>query len=361
MTLRERYLRTLRFQPVDVPFVRTMGGWAETTERWRREGWDGTPLHQLFRTDFVGGVPVYYGPVPRFEFHVVEETDLYRVYVNHEGILMREFKAYGGNSSMPQFLKFPVADAQEFESFCAERLQCRFEERIPPNWSDLVASWKNRDYPLMLFADRWGGFFGPLRNLMGLENLCLAFYDQPALVERMMEQRADVLIEITARVLEEVEIDVFAFWEDMAFTSGSLVDPKRFRRFAFKHYRRVVDFVRSRGVEFVGLDSDGDVSELIPLWLDAGINFFWPFEVAAGMDVVAIRRRYGRAFAILGGIDKRAVAAGGEIMRREVDRVIPLVEEGGYIPELDHSAPPDISWTNLNAYMNYLLNRLGRG
>jgi len=338
-----------------------VGGWAETTERWRREGWDGTPLHIIFKTDWVGSVPVYYGPIPRFEYRLVEETDVYRIYINHEGILMREFKAYHGNSSMPQFLKFPVSDAEEFEAFCAERLQLRFEERAAPNWSELVPSWRKREYALMLFADRWGGFFGPLRNLMGLENLCLAFYDQPALVERMMEQRADMIIAITGRVLDEVEIDVFAFWEDMAFKSGSLVDPKRFRQLAWKHYRRVVDYVRSRGVEFVGLDSDGNITELIPIWLDAGINFLWPFEVAAGMDVVEVRRQYGRSLAMLGGIDKRAVAAGGETMRRAVDRVMPLVEEGGYIPELDHSAPPDISWQKMTDYMTYLLQRLGRG
>jgi uroporphyrinogen decarboxylase len=361
MNLRQRYTRTLRFQPVDVPFVRAVGGWAETAERWRREGWDGTPLDRIFKTDGVGGVPVYYGPIPRFEYRLVEETDIYRIYINHEGILMREFKAFQGNSSMPQFLKFPVADADEFESFCADRLQLRFEERTPPNWSEHVTAWRSRENALMLFADRWGGFFGPLRNLMGLENLCLAFYDQPALVERMMEQRADMIIEITGRVLDEVEIDVFAFWEDMAFNSASLIDPKQFQRFALKHYRRVVDFVRSRGVEFVGLDSDGDVTELIPIWLDAGINFLWPFEVAAGMDVVQVRRQYGRAFAMLGGIDKRAVARGGEMMRREVDRVMPVVEDGGYIPELDHSAPPDISWRNMNEYMTYLIHRLGRG
>ena len=111
----------------------------------------------------------------------------------------------------------------------------------------------------------------------------------------------------------------------------------------------------------MGVDSDGDVSELIPLWLEAGIDTVWPFEVAAGMDVLALRRKYGRDLNMLGGIDKRAVAVGGDVMRAEVDRVMPVVESGGYIPELDHSAPPDISWHNMCEYMEYLCMRLGRG
>jgi uroporphyrinogen decarboxylase len=64
---------------------------------------------------------------------------------------------------------------------------------------------------------------------------------------------------------------------------------------------------------------------------------------------------------MLGGIDKRAVAAGGDAMRSEVDRVMPLVADGGYIPELDHSAPPDISWQKFSDFTEYLKLSLGRG
>lgn len=361
MTPRERFLKILKFEEPDRPFVKTPGAWVETLERWRREGWDGRPLHEVFGTDLILNVGVYYGPVPRFERRVVEEDERTITYINHEGILIREFKEYGGNSSMPQFLKFPVETEEDFERFRRERLGLSFELRVPEDWEARVERLKRRTYPLMCFADRWGGFFGPLRNMMGLENLCLAFYDRPALIERMMEERAESIIAITGKVLERVEIDFFAFWEDMACKTGPLISPDMFRRFAFKHYRRVCDFLRSKGVRYIFLDSDGDVRELIPIWLDAGINGIWPCEVAAGMDVVELRKEFGRDLILMGGIDKRAVAAGGEAMREEVDRVMPLIEEGGYIPDLDHSAPPDISWGNICEYIEYLLRRAERG
>jgi uroporphyrinogen decarboxylase len=361
MTSRERFLHTVRFETSDKPFVKAAGGWQETRERWQREGWDRRPLHEIFGTDLLLNTGVYYGPVPRFEYKVVDEDETTRVYINHEGILMREFKQYSGNSSMPQFLRFPVETEEDFDNICAERLGLNFDERIPRSWENLRERWVHRTNPLMCFADRWGGFFGPLRNLMGLENLCLAFYDQPRLIEKMMDQRADAIIDIAERMLEDVEIDMFAFWEDMAYKAGPLISPSMFRKYALPRYKRVCEWLRSRGIEFIGLDSDGDVTELIPIWLDAGINVLWPFEVAAGMDVVSIRREYGRDLVIIGGIDKRAVAAGGEMMRKEVDRVMPLVEDGGYLPELDHSAPPDISWQNMCEYMEYLMRRLGRG
>ena len=120
-------------------------------------------------------------------------------------------------------------------------------------------------------------------------------------------------------------------------------------------------WLHAQGIEHIWLDSDGDVSSLIPIWLDSGIDVLWPFECQSGMDVVEVRSVYGRDLAMMGGIDKRALVRGGDVMKRRIDRIMPLVEEGGYIPELDHSVPPDVSWPNFCEYVEYLKLRLGRG
>ena len=360
LSQRQRFLQTLNFQPADPPFVRPSGCWQETAELWLQQGWDGRPFHEIFNMDHTEEVSVYYGPMPMFEFQVVEENETTRLYINHEGILMREFKEHR-DTSMPQFVKFPVENEADFEQLSAERLGLNREVRFTPEWQQRVEGLRDSGLARICWANRWGGFFGPLRNLMGLQGLCMAFYDQPALVERMMEQRADSIIQTTEVVMQHTEFEAFWFWEDMAYNSGPLINPALFRKFALKHYRRVCDWLRSRGVQHIWLDSDGDIHKLIPIWLEAGINGLWPFEVNAGMDVLEIRKQYGHSLAIGGGIPKTTLIHGGETMRRAVDRVMPLVEDGGYLPELDHSAPPDISWKNFCEYNEYLLHRLGRG
>ncbi len=360
MTARERFVQTLRFEHADPPVVFWSGAWQTTLEQWREQGWDGRPFHELFDVDRLLAVDVNYGPEPRFVYQVLEEDGRTRLYVNHEGILMREFKEHS-ETSMPQFVKFPVESAADFDRFEEERLDPLKAARFPEEWRLRVTEHATSDQPRRCWPNRWGGFFGALRNMMGVENLCLAFYDDPQLVERMMSQRADALIAITDQIMKVTDFEVFWFWEDMAYKHGPLVGPDLYRRFALKHYRRVCDWLRSRGVRHIWLDSDGDIHSLIPIWLESGINGLWPFEVQAGMDVVEIRRTYGHDLGLAGGIDKRCVAAGGELMRREVDRVMPLVEDGGYFPELDHSAPPDISWAHMCDYTSYLLHRLGRG
>jgi uroporphyrinogen decarboxylase len=376
MTSRQRFLKTCDFETADPPWARGFSGfWPETVSAWRGQGYQapdldvfGTGLAERFGLDQFAQVDPWYGPVPEFEYRVVAEDERTKLYINLEGILMREFKEHA-MSSMPQFVKFPVTNREEFERLAAERLALNADQRLSEAWRRRVTAGEHvhtgeraaEESPRMCWANRWGGFFGALRNMMGIENLCLAFYDQPDLVERMMEERADRIIEITAEVLKVVDFDVFWYWEDMAFNHGPLIDPKMFRRFALKHYRRVNDWLHSQGIRIVGLDSDGDIHKLIPIWLDSGINMLWPFEVQAGMDVLDIRRTYGHDLIIGGGIDKRALIPGGDVMRREVDRVMPLVTDGGYLPELDHSVPPDVSWPNFVEYVEYLKLRLGRG
>lgn len=411
-TSRERFLQTLEFQPANPPWVRWgLYLWDDTILRWRGEGWDGRPLEDIFGLDLLERVDPYYGPVPDFADEIIAEDEETVVHVNHEGIVMREFKAHR-DASMPQFVKFPVETEAEWRQFAAERLAPNPAQRLNREWQRLVAPFRNPkraaagqtalaagasagvpglappggplyddagapvlggavaqrsgtaladEHARQCWADRWGGFFGSIRNMIGVQRLCTAFYDEPAWVERMMAERADAIIAITGEVLRYTDFDVFWFWEDMAYKAGPLVGPAMYRKFAFKHYRRVCDWLHSQGIRHIGLDSDGDTRLLIPIWLDAGIDHLWPFEVQAGMDVLAIRRQYGHDLAILGGVDKRALVLGGEAMRREVDRVTPLVEDGGYIPELDHGVPPDVSWPAFCDYMEYLKFRLGRG
>jgi uroporphyrinogen decarboxylase len=352
MNDRERFLAILRYQPVDrAPYRIFGGGWPETVERWQREGYDpNAPGYHLDRWDWQGG---WFFPDPPFRREVVNEDERTVLYVNHEGILMRERKDYQ-HSSMPQFVRFPVESREDFRRFWKERMQPDLASRLGTGWKKYLAGYRDRDFPLIVIADRWGGFFGPLRNMVGVERLCTLFYDDPALVEEMMDADAEFMIRVMDQVLDCTDVDVFGFWEDMGFKTGTLLSPTMARRYMLPRYRRVVDFLRSRGVEFISLDSDGQVTSLIPVWLEAGINVLYPFEPQAGMDVVEVRRQFGRDLRMWGGMDKRALAWGPAAIDAELARVAPLVREGGYVPFPDHSLPPDVSYANYCYFMEKL-------
>jgi len=366
MNERERFLNTCRFKPVDrPPLWPPLAIWSKTFKRWREEGYldeyqvelAGEHTDKILDlSDFLGcdrfdEVGIYFGFCPGFEHKIIEETEEYITYRNHEGITMKEFKEYR-DSSMPQFLDFPVKTRQDYEDV-KYRWQLNFEERFPENWEEKCKIWKHRKIPLRMWADREGGFFGPLRNLFGFEKLMYLFYDDPDFLEEVMDDKAELMIKILDRILEDIQFDYFVFWEDMASNHGPLISPEMFEKFMVPRYKKVTEFLRSNGVDIIMVDSDGEISELIPLWLEAGVNGIWPFEVQSGMDVVKVREEY-EDLIIVGGIDKRVLAKTKEDIDKEIYRVAPLFEKGGYIPWLDHSVPPDVSFDNYLYFYNKL-------
>jgi uroporphyrinogen decarboxylase len=127
-----------------------------------------------------------------------------------------------------------------------------------------------------------------------------------------------------------------------------------FREFMLPAYRRMTGFYRDHGIRTILVDSDGDVTGLIPLLIEGGVTGLHPFEVTGECDIVDVRRAFPR-FQILGGIDKKKVAAGKAAIDEELERKVPFVfKGGGFVPFIDHSVPPDISWENFRYYRRRL-------
>jgi hypothetical protein len=122
----------------------------------------------------------------------------------------------------------------------------------------------------------------------------------------------------------------------------------------------IIRQAKRAGCVITGIDSDGFVDELIPVWIESGINFCAPIEIAAGNDLLLYRKKYGDKMAYTGGLDKRVLALGGKEMKKEILRVVPqLIKNGGYIPGCDHAVPPDISWSNYVEYSRLLAQLSG--
>jgi uroporphyrinogen decarboxylase len=101
----------------------------------------------------------------------------------------------------------------------------------------------------------------------------------------MIDNRVELMLDILGKIFEDIDMDWFAFREDMAFNHGSLMSPELFKKYMIPDYRRVTDFLRSNGVDITFVDSDGNIDKLIPLWLESGVNGMYPFEVQSGMNM----------------------------------------------------------------------------
>ena len=89
---------------------------------------------------------------------------------------------------------------------------------------------------------------------------------------------------------------------------------------------------------------------MIPLLMDAGVDALWPLERSCDSDPLEYRKRFGRGLRLWGAVDKRELAKGPEAIRAHLAAMVPLIEEGGFIPTVDHLVPPDVSWDNFRYY-----------
>ena len=360
MTFRERFLAVMEHEPADRVPNWELGVWPQTRERWEKEGmpaekfqWNwffGEDEIDLDRREFV---PVNMGMIPHFEAKVIEETERYEIVRRSDGRItkaLKEGSIGGARTSMDQYLRFPVETIEDLREL-KKRYDPSEPNRYPKDWRSKIKSWQERDHVLILGLNCCTGFYGVARAWMGTEKLSLAFYDQPGLCEEMFEFIADFFIELSTPILKEVDFDYFNFFEDLAFKSAPLVSPAHFRKFMYPHYRRSIDHLKKHGVRYVSIDSDGNTEVLLPIFLEMGVDAHWPFERAANMDPVRIKAEYGKQLRIWGGVDKREIVKGPKHIDGVMRELAPLIDAGGFIPTLDHTFPPDISWRNFCYYM----------
>jgi len=372
---RERFLATMNFQSPDRALLWEFGYWPETVKNWYNEGLpmkepiEGEPLliageaqvspveniprdkdiHNYFGLDKgLERVPIKDWIFPTFKEEIIEESEDIQLIIDEWGIKKKIRK---DGKSVPQFVSWPVKNRSDFEKI-KERFDANRKDRFPSNWRELVKTYKKRDFPLGV-GGYPVGLFGSLRFLLG-DNLYYAYYDNPELVKDMINFLVEFWISLWSKVFSDIDVDYALFWEDLAYKNGPLISPKIFREFMMPGYKRMTQFLRENGVKIILVDTDGDWTELIPLFLESGITGSYPFEVQAGMDVVKIRRRYPNLH-IIGGLDKIKIAKGKKQIDSELESKVPeMLKYGGYVPCADHNLPPDVSWENFKYYRNRL-------
>lgn len=365
MDFKERFNRVMDFQSVDRIPCMDFGYWPETITRWHNEGLP-KEIRSISDVEDYLGLDRGYLPhrksfnpegehsdliyveanwlyhlsdiYPLFSEEIIEESETTKVIRSTWGVTMRVSK---GEESMPQYLEYPVKNREDFEAI-KDRLDGRHPDRYPSDWTEKVKQYKVGDQPLGLYIM---GLFGSARDLMGLEALSIAYFDQPDLVKVIAEHQVEFIIDAYDKATTDLTIDFVIIFEDMCYNKGSLISPKTFKEFMAPYYKQITAFLKERGVKNIFVDSDGNVISLIPLLMDVGVDGCLPCEINAGSDPLILRDKY-TSLRMMGGIDKMALIEGRVAIDAEMERLPGLLEKGGFIPGIDHMVPPVVSYDN---------------
>ncbi len=319
MNCRERFNAALDFRPFDrLPMVEWAAWWDLTIDRWKKEGmpqdttWDGS--HTYFGIDkmICLGAGPRSGKCPNPASHgagIIEDEKTY------EAILPYLYT----DESIEGLMKDVMNRREQHER----------GEIIIRIWLD--------------------GFFWFPRTLFGIEKHLYAFYDYPELMHRINSDLTEFHIRAMKALFPVLKPDMIGLAEDMSYNHGSMLSYELFKEFLLPYYQKLIPVLKKSGTKVL-IDSDGDITEMIPWMEEAGIEGVYPLERQAGVDVAKIRQRYPK-FLMLGAYDKMVMSKGEKEMRAEFERLLPVMKSGGFIPSVDHQTPPGVSLGNYKIYI----------
>jgi hypothetical protein len=317
----ERFRAVMNFQPVDrLPRWEWAMWWDKTIDRWHDEGLpanlqDVFDIHEYFGLD----------PYKQFWFSTNEPT-----------IKAVQHHVDGGVSNMDDYRRFlPHLYPDHAESIAA------------------MAPWATRqaqgDAVVWITLE---GFFWFPRTLMGFVKLMYAFIEDPELIHKMNQDLLQYNLGLLDQVAKTCVPAFMTIAEDMSFNNGPMIGEDMFDEFVAPYYRALLERVKEMDIPVI-VDTDGDVTLLVPWLQRLGVKGVLPLERQAGVDGMKLRGQFPDLL-MVGHYDKMVMPLGEAAMRREFERLMPLMKTGGFIPSVDHQTPPGVSLEQYQIYLRLL-------
>lgn len=187
----------------------------------------------------------------------------------------------------------------------------------------------------------WSPFWHDAIDLLGMENLYIKMFDQPELVDALMQHMVDYYAAVSARIFEAAakHIDIFFIGNDLGSQTGPLLGPDLFDRFLRPHLQRLIDLGHRFGLK-VQLHCCGGIAPLLPRLIEMRLDAIHAVQPSCrGMDLRELKAQFGDRIVFNGAIDSHHVLIDGDPSTvrqktREVLRV--MMPQGGYVAGASH-------------------------
>jgi len=179
----------------------------------------------------------------------------------------------------------------------------------------------------------WAPYFHDAAELMGMERYLFEMLMNPSLVEALNEKCFDFYYELTQNAFDANPgvIDFLFYGNDFGTQHGMMMSPENWRRFYKPHMVKLVELAHSHGA-ICGLHSCGDIHEIFPDMIDAGLDVINPIQVSCpGMVPEKLKAEYGKDIVFFGGVDENEILRCGTEteVREETKRIIDILGSDG--------------------------------
>ena len=320
--------------------------WNDTLERWACEGYpaeDGRPVevedHFGFDVVMFGGID----PMPiRGGRETVDETDSWIVTRNGAGAVRKEWKHRAG---APAHLSFDMTSRDVWDrKYRPHLLEVDRERVASAHIAERFRKARARDLFLCCHTPvLWENMRAMLGDVCMLESMCL----DPDWIHDYNRVYTDFYKAHYRLIFDEIGLpDGMSFSEDLAYNKGLLCSPRQLGELFLPYWRELIDFLHSYDLP-VTIHSDGNITEALPVIVEAGFDAINPVEAKAGCDALGIAEVYRDRMAIKGGLDVRVLESGDRaLIRRTVRGLVQGMKRlgVGYIFGSDHSVSANVAY-----------------
>ena len=309
MSPRERFLAVLNKKPCDdrLPMVEWAAWWDKTIDRWKQED---LPADLDFS-------------------QIIRYFDLDELCILRAAPAVPQAAGHGVGV---------IKNEAEYEAIKNEIFSEKIIDKLLEDAMTLKSHHDAGEISIRIWLD---GFFWFPRRLFGIEAHLYAFYDNNDLMHRMNKDLEHFNLSALEALFPVMKPEFIGFAEDMSYNHGPMLSREMFNEFIKTHYQKLTIYIKQNNVKTL-VDSDGDITSMIPWLIESGIEGVYPLERQAGVDINYLRKEYPD-FILLGAYDKMVMNKGEKAIRDEFERILPVMRSGAFIPSVDHQTPPGVS------------------
>ena len=202
--------------------------------------------------------------------------------------------------------------------------------------------------------------FGFLFILLGMENMTEGLYEEPELLQEVIEAADGFWTRLGLKLLEAGCTGLYVA-NDMGMNGSTIISPAQLREFFFPSLRRQLEAWKAAGGRIL-FHSCGNVDAVLEDLADMGIDALNNIQVRSGMDLASAKARLGGRVCIVGNVDATEIMCCGDQNRitAAIRNVIELAGgDGGLIIATDHSFHQGIPTENVAHFLE-TARELGR-
>jgi len=183
--------------------------------------------------------------------------------------------------------------------------------------------------------------------LYGMNNLLMAYVEDPEFVHRLARVIVDYKKAVLHRAVDE-GVDVIVSGDDYAFKTAPLMSPTYFAEYCAPYIKEMADAAHERGVPFIK-HTDGFIWPILDSIVEAGADAIDPIEPIAGMDIGEVKARYGDRVAVVGNVDCTHILPHGtreEVIDAVKETIAKASVGGGHVIASSNSIHPGVKPEN---------------